>query len=699
MSKARRSHGKRYRPAQDKIPAAQISMRIRKDNADRIITIDPKTFAFLQQCKEGISKGQDFGYISEYKDIEFPQINEEFDYIDVSKALKSVGRLYYPKIARKSKLDGLLAHREKLYELEIHNTRVKEEETEEAASLPEPSNSFGNEKSKPHPSLLEKQIIRLASLNKGNGANTANSTSNENVNMELVNALAKKITQAREKFSSLNRFAKAYKCYTRECNINSNAVSQISQCTCYSPLCLQKARAKKELLVHLRKAHTAGNGSKDTVNAIMGAVKKPVSILESKLTEGKKPSTTFTLEDSSQLEIQTDVPVDLHQDFKSALTVFIQYEDEVVQSVLIPPPEQTPPIKNETIPAEPMNRNEVKEEVMDHESDNSENEVLSKKAKFTESPENMDICNTVEIESSESLSQFDTAASLLDIDENSSTGPLKMRTNGGRKSTRGLRGRQSIAKMKSSNENSMDDSSHSSKSNKHDLCSNNMEVSPQKPRKPNRRFPFPVPAKIKKEERKVEKELAPNGAEKVYSTTYPCSRIYLVRSSDEIEAAKPPTKNVKCKFPPITIFHTHKNNKTIMLLPRLELHKLARSAGRMQVNGFHHLAKNNQSVWSYPCARPLFKTTWLYRLMSSVNLSSIALQFRILWCCLRWDDMQMKSNYPDGKQQITSETEIVTLELLKMRYLGKFSDRAQYLRRKVVIPLELPKTIRGGFVC
>lgn len=675
-------------------------MRIKKDNADRIITIDPKTYAFLQQCKEGISKGQEFGYISEYKDIEFPQINEEFDYIDVSKALKSVGRLYYPKIARKSKLDGMLAHREKLYELELQSTKIKED-NEESVLPPEPStSSFPAEKSKHHPSLLEKQILRLASLNKSNGANSTNATTNENVNMELVNALAKKITQAREKFSSLNRFAKSYKCYTRECNINSNAVSQISQCTCYSPLCLQKARAKKELLVHLRKAHTVGNGSKDTVQAIMGAVKKPVSILESKLTEGKKPTSTFSLDDANNVETQNDIPVDLHQDFKSALTVFIQYEDEVVQECLVASKEEAPPIKNETIPAEPMDTTEIKKEddPMDGaESDNSENEVLSKKAKFNETPDNIDICNTVEIESSESLSQFDTAGSLLDIDENSSSGPLKMRSNGGRKSTRNLKGRQSMStKLKSSNENSMDDSSHSSKSNKNDLSSNNIEVASQKLRKPNRRFPFPVPAKVKKEERKVEKELAPNGSEKLYSTTYPCGRIYLIRSSNDIQSGKPPIKNIKCKFPPITTFQTYKSNrKSIMLLPRMELHKLARSGGRNQANGFHHLAKNNQSVWSYPCARPLFKTTWLYRLMNCENLSSIALQFRILWCCLRWDDMQMKSNYPDGKQQITSETEIVTLELLKMRYLGKFSERAQYLRRKIVIPLELPKTIRG----
>lgn len=37
----------------------------------------------------------------------------------------------------------------------------------------------------------------------------------------------------------------------------------------------------------------------------------------------------------------------------------------------------------------------------------------------------------------------------------------------------------------------------------------------------------------------------------------------------------------------------------------------------------------------------------------------------------------------------------MSLEILKHRHLGQFMDRTQYLRRKVVIPLELPKTVRG----
>lgn len=48
----------------------------------------------------------------------------------------------------------------------------------------------------------------------------------------------------------------------------------------------------------------------------------------------------------------------------------------------------------------------------------------------------------------------------------------------------------------------------------------------------------------------------------------------------------------------------------------------------------------------------------------------------------------------DGKNQVTSETEIVTTELLKHRNVGMFMELTQYFRRRVVIPLELPKTVR-----
>lgn len=103
----------------------------------------------------------------------------------------------------------------------------------------------------------------------------------------------------------------------------------------------------------------------------------------------------------------------------------------------------------------------------------------------------------------------------------------------------------------------------------------------------------------------------------------------------------------------------------------------------------------NQAVWPYPCSRPLFKTCWLFRTINFKTIAAAALQLRLLWACVRWDDLQVKPplNH-DGKHQTTTETEIITTEILKHRHLGEFNDRTQYLIRKVVIPLELPKTVR-----
>lgn len=189
--------------------------------------------------------------------------------------------------------------------------------------------------------------------------------------------------------------------------------------------------------------------------------------------------------------------------------------------------------------------------------------------------------------------------------------------------------------------------------------------------------------------------MAPDGSERILTTLSPRGRIYLKKIPDKKNALKPHQKSSSpTKFPVMATFTTHKNVKSLMAIAKHEPVKLARHGGKIAVSGFHHLAKNNTSVWPYPCSRPLFKTCWIFRTINLQTLAAVALQFRILWCCLRWDDMIAKPPTADGKHQITTETEVVTLELLKHRHFGKFSEKTQDLRRKVVIPLELPKTIR-----
>lgn len=213
----------------------------------------------------------------------------------------------------------------------------------------------------------------------------------------------------------------------------------------------------------------------------------------------------------------------------------------------------------------------------------------------------------------------------------------------------------------------------------------------------NRRF-LAVP-RVGRKETEIKKEFDADGKEKVYSASATAGKIYLKRADSHGLAPPAVTQNgtastVIQKYPTVTLTNTLKNHKSILLLSKHELEKCARKAGRYYTIGFNHQAKNNNSVWPYPCSRPFFRTCWIYRTLCGNSFASLGLQIRILFTCMRWDDMATKPATIDGKNQVTTETEIVTSELLKHRNLGLFMETTQYFRRRVIIPLELPKTIR-----
>lgn len=214
-------------------------------------------------------------------------------------------------------------------------------------------------------------------------------------------------------------------------------------------------------------------------------------------------------------------------------------------------------------------------------------------------------------------------------------------------------------------------------------------------RQPNRRF-LAVPKPAKKET-EIKKEFDADGNEKIYSAIATAGKMYL-KKSETIALPPPPAPNATpvgtLKYPTVTTGNTLKNLRSILMLSKHELEKCARRAGKYYPIGFNHQAKNNNSVWPYPCSRPFFRTCWVYRTLGVNTFASLGLQIRILWTCLRWDDMQTKPATLDGKNQITTETEIVTSEMLKHRNLGMFMENTQYFRRRVIIPLELPKTVR-----
>lgn len=632
-------------------------------DVDEIVTVDPRTYKFILQCENDLLRGCDYNYLENYKHIKVNTIsNKNIGIIDVSKSLLTAGRLLYPKIAKKSFLDDLLSRRVRLKEAE-EQIGIKNESPEETDSL-----SGGRSCHPSRPTFLEKRLLRLVETSKSG----TSPNSNTSVNIDLVNSLAKKIQSVRLQFSQLNRFAKQYRCYTKECNTNSNAVSQITQNTCYSPLCLQKARAKKELLLLLRKAHSAGKGSKETVAAILGAVKKP-SILEQKLTEGKKENLTLPLDDSDDYKWLDDVPKDLTSDWENAKSTAIPFDDKLLEECYL--------LTEDCVQTENSSfENAIKSEI-----ESTDASVFGGEEKM-DFVDNIDVCSNVEIESSETTNDDSIATVALNSSSFQESND------------------QQLSKKCKKNAKPRNKSYIGTK----DVLDQTLATDVTQ-KKQNRRFPIHQRVPKREDITKQEKEYLPNGKERIYSAACTRGRIYLVpditkmnpnrieKQNEESSNNKSIVKSIRpySKFPLISSFLTHKLKKSLFILPRFELMRIARVGGKIPVSGFHHLAKTNQMVWPYQCSRPLFKTCWSYRTTNISTLSAIALQLRILWCCLRWDDMAAKPPSADGKHQVSTETEILTLELLKQRNSGRYGERTQYLRRKVVIPLELPKTIRG----
>uniref|UniRef100_A0A3B5BN74 Bromodomain PHD finger transcription factor n=1 Tax=Stegastes partitus TaxID=144197 RepID=A0A3B5BN74_9TELE len=140
-------------------------------------------------------------------------------------------------------------------------------------------------------------------------------------------------------------------------------------------------------------------------------------------------------------------------------------------------------------------------------------------------------------------------------------------------------------------------------------------------------------------------------------------------------------------------FVTKSNRKSIFVLPHDDLKVLARRGGFREVPVFSYNAKPALDIWPYPSPRPTFGITWRYRLQTVKSLAGVSLMLRLLWACLRWDDMAVKPSAAVGTTRTeTSETEITTTEIIKRRDVGPYGIRSEYCIRKIICPLGVPET-------
>lgn len=167
---------------------------------------------------------------------------------------------------------------------------------------------------------------------------------------------------------------------------------------------------------------------------------------------------------------------------------------------------------------------------------------------------------------------------------------------------------------------------------------------------------------------------------------------------------RPPTKPVsrlsglqkKVSLPPVHRFLSGRSNKrTMFALERHFLTTLACREGRWECPGFNYACKMTNVGWPYPCPRPFFRTAWRYRTQTLCSIASAAVQLRVLWACIRWDDV--KAHVPaGGTNTVTTDLDITTTELLKKRDLPPYGLRSEYFVRKIVVPINVPTTQARG---
>lgn len=635
----------------------------------RIVAVSPATREWLILKPDDVEKevSQEIG-ITKVLEIE-----KSFDYIDVSMALTTPGRCLYPKVAKRSTLDRLLTRRTMLKEAEEKrlmagapkvNGAVAAEDVEKV-----PKHVIATVNSQAH----ENDLYRISGQrcnSKYDHLALSGIHIPKGANMELVNSITKDIQAMRILYTQLNKTAKNYRCYARNCNPGPNLVLKKAS-YCYSPLCMQKDKLRQELLNLIRKAHSAGLSSKELLSC-------PIpSMVEQQLTDGHHATTENNEIENESDENMEQVHIDdlpaVLRDLKSGLEQGLLFDENSFMECLT------------------KKEHEIKMEEKAIKDGVEKLTTIGKALVIKKEDPDVKVENGDQLEKEQSN---DSAIGLEKAPEESEAG--RRRT---------PRGRPPKARNAKKEKNEL-----FAKYGEMGVAAEVKNGMPEESNKkwavlkPNRRFIN----RPKRESVKVEPELGPDGcSRRLYSARSTQGKVYLTKKLQPAKEQQGPSSavatssscssngnSIRNKYPLMPNFMTKKGYRSILMLPRYELIRIARKGGRVIASGFNPQSKNNVSAWPYPCYRPLFKTCWLYRVLHANTLNALCLGLRILWTCLRWDDMQTRPLTADGKHQITTENEIVNVEILKHRHLGKHLEKTQYLRRKVIIPLELPKTVR-----
>lgn len=195
-----------------------------------------------------------------------------FDEIDITKALTTSGRVFYPKIGRKTRIDDFLARR-------THLKLLEERRLSQSEKLKEIANKTNIKKSESEADVDVEGTEESTTAGIGDAA-TQNVSTTKQVNKsmtpntkEVLAAIWKRIQHVRTQYASLTKLGgKNISCYSRNCNLATQNLTSKTVITtqslanhCYSPMCMKKIQLKRDLVILLRKANALNNNQSATL--------------------------------------------------------------------------------------------------------------------------------------------------------------------------------------------------------------------------------------------------------------------------------------------------------------------------------------------------------------------------------------------------------------------------------------------------
>lgn len=324
----------------------KIMAQVQDDDGKKILALEPTMYTFLLDNTKKDAENKLVEIPDVLKNLEIVPTIQEFEEIDVTKALTSPGRLLYPKIAKKSKLDDLLARRVQLKVIEERRIAQKtDERKDDDETVDVEEEDLVNDG-------IDKQLRNMLTgkITVQNNTTPTTQTTQNVTNKELINNIAKRIQTLRTTYTNVSRLGKDFHCYCRGCN---SVASTSIESTCYSPMCLQRIRVRRELLSQLRKANAAANSSN---TKLANTPQKRTSILEQTL---KSPQ---TVQQQQQAKVEKLTDENICKSLVDMLNAAPKINDDL-KGIYIPKKiDETNKIKEE-VKAEVKPDVEMKEEV------------------------------------------------------------------------------------------------------------------------------------------------------------------------------------------------------------------------------------------------------------------------------------------------------------------------------------------------